>query len=138
MKRSLVIAALLGILLGACGESDEEQAQDAVCDSRASIQKQVDELSGLTLETATVASVGDSLNAIRDDLEQIAQAQGDLNDERKQQVESANKEFTSQLRSIAKDLSSSASLSGARERFQAAVKELADAYQQSFAGVDCS
>ena len=46
MKRSLVIVLLLGTLLGACGESDEEQAQDAVCDARASIQKQVDELSG--------------------------------------------------------------------------------------------
>jgi hypothetical protein len=138
MKRSLVIVALLGILLGACGESDEEQAQDAVCDSRASIQKQVDELSGLTLETATAASVGDSLNAIRDDLEQIAEAQGDLNNERKQQVESANSEFTSQLQSIAKNLTSSLSVSGAKEQFQAAVNQLTDAYRQSFAGVDCS
>jgi hypothetical protein len=138
MKRSLVIVALLGTFLGACGESDEEQAQDAVCDSRASIQKQVDELSGLTLETATAASVGDSLDAIRDDLEQIAEAQGDLNDERKQQVESANKEFISQLQSIAKNLSSSVSVSGGKEQFQAALKQLADAYRQSFAGVDCS
>ena len=138
MKRSLLIALLLGTLLGACGESDEEQAQDAVCDARASIQNQVDELSGLTLDTATVASVGDSLNAIRDDLEQIAEAQGDLNDERKQEVESANKEFTSQLQSIAKNLTSSLSVSGAKEQFQAALTQLADAYRQSFAAVDCS
>jgi cytochrome c556 len=138
MKRSLVIVLLLGTLLGACGESDEEQAQDAVCDARASIQKQVDELSGLTLGTATAASVGDSLSGIRDDLEQIAEAQGDLSDERRQQVESANKEFSSQLQSIAKDIGSSLSASGAKARFQAAVKQLADAYRQSFAGVDCS
>ena len=138
MKRSLVIMLVLGTSLGACGESDEEQAQDAVCDARASIQKQVDGLSGLTPETATAATVGDSLNAIRDDLEQIAEAQGDLNDERKQQLESANKEFTSQLQSIAKNLNSSLSVSGAKEQFQAALKQLADAYRQSFAGVDCS
>jgi hypothetical protein len=138
MKRSLVIVLLLGTLLGACGESDEEQAQDAVCDARASIQNQVDELSGLTLDTATVAGVGDSLRAIRDDLGQIAEAQGDLNDERKQEVESANKEFTSQLQSIAKNLTSSLSVSGAKEQFQAAVNQLTDAYRQSFAGVDCS
>jgi ribosomal protein S20 len=137
MKRSLAIVLLLGALLGACGESDEEQAQDAVCDARASIQKQVDELSGLTLGTATAASVGDSLTAIRDDLEQIAEAQGDLNDERRQQVESANKEFSSQLQSIAKNIGSSVSASGAKEQFQAAVKQLADAYRQSFARVDC-
>jgi DNA repair exonuclease SbcCD ATPase subunit len=138
MKRSLSIVLLLGTLLGACGESDEEQAQDAVCDARAGIQKQVEELSGLTLGTATVANVGDSLKAIRDDLEQIEEAQGDLNDERKQEVESANKEFTSQLQSIAKELSTSLSVSGAKEQFQAAVKQLADAYRQTFAGVDCS
>jgi uncharacterized protein YgfB (UPF0149 family) len=138
MKRSLAIVLLLGTFLGACGESDEEQAQDAVCDARASIQKQVDELSGLTLGTATLASVGDSLNAIRDDLEQIAEAQGDLNDERKQEVESANKQFTSQLQSITMNLTSSLSASGAKEQFQAALNQLADAYGQSFARVDCS
>ena len=138
MKRSLSIVLLLGTLLGACGESDEEQAQDAVCDARASIQKQVEELSTLTPGTATAASVGDSLMAIRDDLEQIAEAQGDLNDERKQEVESANKEFMSQFQSIAKELSASLSVSGAKEQFQAAVRQLADAYGQSFAGVDCS
>jgi polyribonucleotide nucleotidyltransferase len=107
MKRSLSVVLLLGTLLGACGESDEEQAQDAV-------------------------------NAIRDDLEQIAEAQGDLNDERKQELESANKEFKSQFQSIAKELSTSLSVSGAKEQFQAAVKQLAGAYRQSFAGVDCS
>ena len=138
MKRSLVIVLLLGTLLGACGESDEEQAQDAACDARASIQKQVDELSGLTLDTATAANVGDSLTAIRDDLEQIAEAQGDLNDERKQELEAANKEFTSQFQSIAKELSTSLSVNEAKDQFQAAVKQLADAYSQSFAGVDCS
>jgi hypothetical protein len=138
MRRSLAIVLLLGTFLGACGESDEEQAQDAVCDARASIQKQVDELSGLTLGTATLASVGDSLNAIRDDLEQIAEAQGDLNDERKQEVESANKQFTSQLQSITMNLTSSLSASGAKEQFQAALNQLADAYGQSFARVDCS
>ena len=138
VRRSLVIVLLLGTSLGACGESDEEQAQDAACDARASIQKQVNELSDLTLESATAANVGDSLSAIRDDLEQIAEAQGDLSDERKQEVDSANKEFTSQLQSIAKNLSSGLSTSGAKEHFQAAVKQLADAYRQSFAGVDCS
>jgi hypothetical protein len=63
MKRSLAIVLLLGTFLSACGESDEEQAQDAVCDARAS---------------------------------------------------------------------------GAKKQFQAALNQLADAYRQSFARVDCS
>ena len=138
MRRSLVIVLLLGTVLGACGKSDEEQAQDAACDARASIQKQVDELSSLTLDTATAANVGDSLTAIRDDIEQIVEAQGDLNDKRKQELESANKEFTSQFQSIAKELTTTLSVNEAKAQFQAAVKQLADAYSQSFAGVDCS
>jgi hypothetical protein len=137
MKRSLVIGLVLATGLGACGESDEEKAQNEVCDARADIQKQVDELSGLTLETATLDAVQKNLTAIRDDLKKIGDAQGDLSDERKQQVESANKEFTSQLRSIASDIGRSLSVADARTELESALDQLASAYKQSFAKVDC-
>jgi hypothetical protein len=42
---------MLALTLGACGESDEEKAQNQVCDARADIAKQVDELKGLTAAT---------------------------------------------------------------------------------------
>jgi hypothetical protein len=138
MKRSLVIGLVLATGLGACGESDEEKAQNEVCDARADIQKQVDELSGLSLETATLDGVQKNLTAIRDDLKTIGEAQGDLTDERKQQVESANKEFTSQLRSIASDIGRSLSVADARTQLESALDQLASAYKQSFATVDCS
>lgn len=137
MKRSLLIVLLLATFGSACGESDEEQAMSDVCDARADIQKQVDELSNLTLANATVDGITGNLNAIQDDLETIANAQGDLNDERRQQVESANKEFSAQVQSIAGDLGSSLSLSGAGEQLQSALNQLADSYQQTFAKVDC-
>lgn len=137
MKRSLVMVLVLATGLGACGESDEEKAQDEVCDARADIQKQVDELSGLSLETATLDGVQKNLTAIRDDLKKIGDAQGDLSDERKQQVESANKEFTSQLQSIASEVGRSLSLSDARTKLESAFDQLASTYEQSFAKVDC-
>ena len=138
MKRSLVIGLVLATGLAACGESDEEKAQNEVCDARADIQKQVDELSGLSLETATLDGVQKNLTALRDDLRQIGDAQGDLSDERRQQVESATKEFTSQLQSIAADIGRSLSVADARTQLEAAFDQLASSYRQSFAKVDCS
>jgi hypothetical protein len=137
MKRSLVIGLVLATAVGACGESDQEKAQNEVCDARADIEKQVDELSGLSLETATLEGVQKNLTAIRDDVRQIGDAQGDLSDERRQQVESATKEFTSQLQSIAGDIGRSLSVADARTELESAFDELASAYEQSFAEVDC-
>ena len=138
MKRSLVIGLVLATALGACGESDDEKAQNEVCDARADIQTQVDELSSLSLETATLDGVQKNLTAIRDDLRKIGDAQGDLSDERRQQVESAGKDFTSQLQAVASDVGRSLSVSDARKKLESAFDQLASAFEQSFAKVDCS
>ena len=130
----VVLAA--GTAIG-CGESDEEKAQNDVCDARDDLQKQVNELSNLTLSTATVEGVQSNLNAIQDDLNKITDAQGDLNDERKQEVESANKQFTSELDSIASGLTSDLSVSGAEQKLRTAAQQLASSYKQTFAMVDC-
>ena len=79
-----------------------------------------------------------ALDAIKNDLEQIADAQGDLNDERKQEVESANQQFSAQLEAVAGDLGSNLSLSGAKAQVESAGKELASSYQQTFASIDCA
>jgi SMC interacting uncharacterized protein involved in chromosome segregation len=137
--RSIGVVLLLlvaGTAIG-CGESDEEKAQNDVCDARADIQQRVDNLSSLTLSTATVESVQEDLQGIQDDLKKITDAQGDLNDERKQEVEAANKEFTSQLDAIASDLGSNLSLSGAEAKLRTAADQLASSYRQTFAKVNC-
>ena len=136
------VGVALGVLLlcstaVGCGESDEEKAQTQVCDARADMQKQVDELAGLTPATAAVDGVEQNLNAIADDLNQIKDARGDLNEERKQEVESANQEFKSQLESIASGLTSDLSLSGAEQKLKNAAQELASVYKETFATIDC-
>jgi hypothetical protein len=134
----LLVASLLvaGTAVG-CGESDADKAQTQVCDARADLNKQVDKLASLTATTATVDAVSGALDAIKNDLEQIADAQGDLNDERKQDVESANQKFSAQLEAVASDLGSNLSLSGAKAQVESAGKELASSYQQTFASIDC-
>jgi valyl-tRNA synthetase len=141
MKRciaSLLLVLVAALALGACGESKQDKAKTAVCDAKADIGKQVDTLKSLTITTATADDVQNSLKAINSDLSKIKDAQGDLSDERRQQVQNANKAFTSQLESIAGSLGKSTSLSEAKAQLTSALQQLADAYKQSFAQVDCS
>ena len=132
-----MLLLLVAVVAAGCGESDEEKAQNEVCDARDDIQTQIDDLSTLTLSTATADGIEESLSAMQDDVQEIADAQGDLNEERKQQVESANKQFTSELDSIASGLTSDLSLSGAEQKLKDATQQLASAYKETFATVDC-
>ena len=92
MRLGLLVAGLLLIaaLAVGCGESDAEKAQNQVCDARDDLNKQVNELAALTPTTATTEGVQENLDAIKNDLNDIKDAQGDLNEDRKQEVESAN------------------------------------------------
>jgi uncharacterized protein YjbJ (UPF0337 family) len=134
----LLLALVAALVLGACGESKEDKAKSAVCDARSDISKQVDKLKGLTVSTVTIDGVQESLKAIRSDLSKIKDAQGDLSSDRRQQVEDANKAFTSQVQSVVGSVGRSTSLSDAKAQLTSAVQDLAAAYQQSFARVDCS
>ena len=131
----LVAAALA---LAACGESTQDKAQTQVCDARADIQKQVSDLSSLTLATASVDGVQSKLKAIRSSLQKIADAQGDLNAERKQQVQAANQAFRTQLSSIVSGLGDNLSLATAATKLKDAANQLADSYRQTLGRVDCS
>ena len=135
---SLLLVLTAALTVGACGESKEDKAKSTVCDARADIGKQVDKLKGLTITTASASAAHESLKAINSDLSKITDAQGDLSDDRRQQVETANKAFTSQLQSIAASLGSSTSLSDAKSQLSSALQQLATAYKTSFARVDCS
>jgi uncharacterized protein YjbJ (UPF0337 family) len=141
MKPSIafvLLAVALAVALGACGESKQDKAKKTVCSARADIGKQVDQLQSLTISTATADEVQQNIRAINGDLSKIKDAQGDLSDERRQQVEAANKTFTSQVQSILGSLGKSTSLSDAKSQLTSATQELATAYKQSFARIDCS
>ena len=136
--RLIVLLLAAGLAVAACGESEEDKAKAQVCDARADIQKQVDELQGLTLSTATVDGVTQNLRAIRADLGKIKDAQGNLNDERKKQVQDANQAFEQQVRSTVQNVGKSLSVSDAQTQLKSAVTDLANSYKQTLGKVDCS
>ena len=139
MKRTLLLSALgYALALAGCGESDEDKAKADVCDARADIEKNVTELKDLTLATATRDQVRSNLDGIRDGLKKITDAQGDLNDERKQQLQKANEAFKSQLDTIASDLGKSKSLQDAATQLKGDIANLGNTYEQTLAPIDCS
>jgi hypothetical protein len=137
-KTTAILAGLLAALLVACGESEEEKAQDRVCDARADIEKRVDDLAGLTITTASIEDVTNNLKAIRDDLEKIAAERDDLAPKQQDAVDQAAKRFRSELETAAKDVvSGAASGEEAGARIGAALDDLARSFREAYGPVDC-
>jgi uncharacterized protein YhaN len=134
----LIVLAAAGLLAGCGGQSEEEKATDQVCSARDDIAKQVDQLKGLTLTTATTDQVRNNLEAIRDDLAKIADARAKLSDNQRTQVEQANDAFRSEVGNIAATVARSTSIEEASAQLKAAFNELAAPYKKTFGQIDCS
>jgi chromosome segregation ATPase len=139
--RTLSVAIITGLLAAlplACGQSDEEKAQNSVCEVRADIEKRVDDLAALTITTASIDDVTSNLRAIREDLEKIAAERDDLTPDQRQEVEQAAKRFRSELEAAAKDIvSGAASGEQAGARVGSALDELAKSFRKAYGPVDC-
>jgi Tfp pilus assembly protein PilP len=139
MRRATATAAALSALvLAACGESSAEKAQDTVCDVRADISQQVDQLKGITPATLDTDEVSKSLSAIQSDLSDMKSAQSELSDDRRKQVESANQAFASEVKSVVKQIGTSVTAQDAASSVSSALQQLASSYEQAFSRVDCS
>jgi hypothetical protein len=135
---SVLAVVMLVFALGACGESDEEKAQNTVCDARDDIAKQVDELGSLTPATVTADGVTQNLDAIKTDLKEISDAQPALSSDRRSEVEAANRAFTSSVEGIARQLGSSLSAADAKAQVVTALDQLAASYQKAFTPLNCN
>jgi hypothetical protein len=138
MRFATTSAVLLAsIAVAACGESSQDKAQTQVCNARADISKQVDELKGMTPATITADAASKNLSAIRGDLQRIGDAQADLADDRRQQVQQANQEFAGKVRDTLTQVFRSTSGADAKNEVTGALQQLATTYQQTYARVDC-
>ena len=151
MKPAFVLlSVLLSLLaLGGCGgdSTEDEPAADkvtqdkalsSVCRARADIEKQVQELAGLTKETVTTEKVSQGLDAIAGDLTKIKGARADLSDERRAEVESANKAFTDSVKTTGTKVATSLTSGDVGAALTPALADLEASYKKTFARVDCS
>jgi hypothetical protein len=139
--RSIIIVSLVVLLAGVvagCGQSKAEKASDQVCDARDDIAKQVKELQGLTITTATADQVRGSLDAIQSDLKTISKATDNLSDARSKEVQAASDKFVGEMSQIGESLGSSLSIENAAAQAKKALEQLASSYRASFGQLDCS
>ena len=138
MSRLLLVCALaVTVALAGCGESKEDKAQDAVCDARADVQKQVDELKDTTVTTGTLDGVQANLKAIGDGLQKMAKARADLSGDRRAELQKATTAFRAEIAEVGRTLVTSVSLSDGKQQIQAALQGLAASYKTAFAPIDC-
>jgi ABC-type Zn uptake system ZnuABC Zn-binding protein ZnuA len=135
---SVLAVVMLVFALGACGESDEEKAQNTVCNAKTDIGEQVDELKAVTPATVTGDDVRQNLDAIQVDLKNIEAAQGELSSDRRSEAEAATKAFTSSVQETASQLGSSLSAADAKAQVVSALDQLAASYQTAFAPLNCN
>jgi chromosome segregation ATPase len=134
----LTVVLISAAVLAACGESDEEKAQNAVCDARADIEQRVDDLASLTVTTVSIERVTNNLEAIRDDLQEIADEREDLAPEQRREVEEAGERFRSELETTARELASGeAGAEEAGASLEAALGDLAAAFREAYGPIDC-
>ncbi len=136
--RAVAAASFACLALAGCGESAQDKAKAQVCNARADISKQISSLSSLTLSNASVSSAKSSFEAIGNDLKKIKEAQPKLDSTRKAQVESATHTFEDQVRTIASGLASNLSPTNAQAQFKSALSQLATAYKQALAPINCA
>src|SRR4029079_2334647 len=129
---------VLAVVLAGCGDSKEETAQSNVCDAKAGIQKQVDELEGMTASTVTLDGVKSSLQSIGDDLTKLKNAQADLSGDRKDEAEKAWQTFRTEVKSIRENLLTSLSAEDAKQQLTSSFDNLAASFRTAFAPVDCT
>jgi hypothetical protein len=130
------ILIALAVLAG-CGQSSADKAKSQVCSARDDLGKQVQQLQGLTLSTATTSKISDSLKAIQKDLHTISDNTGKLSDQFKNDVKTANEQFTSSVKDMAGNLGKSLSAADAKAQLQTDFKQLATSYQSSFGKLKC-
>jgi hypothetical protein len=134
---STIAVVTVALVLGACGQSAEEKAQTKVCDARDDIGKQVNELKSMTPATVTTDAVKQNLDAIRNDLKDMSDAQSDLSGDRRSEVEAANKQFASSVKETASKAVSSMSASDAKAALTTSLEQLQASYQSAFKPVNC-
>ena len=143
----VLVLATLALALGACGGDDSsaaktptaaEAAQTTVCDARADIATQVNDLKGLTAATVTKDAVKQSLETIKKDLSDMSSAQSQLSGDRRSEAEAANKEFTSSVQQIKSTFFDSLPAADAKTALVTALQQLATSYKTAFEPLNCN
>jgi flagellar basal body-associated protein FliL len=137
----LVTAALLAavaLAAAGCGESEEEKAQNEVCDARSEIEASVADLESLTVETATADRVRTDVETIQSGISTISDNADEVSEGRRDDIQSAVQTFRAEFNAILSGLSTNLTVPNAQAQLNSATAELRTAFDESLAQIDCS
>jgi uncharacterized protein HemX len=136
---SLLVVIILGLVVFlATRQSEEDKALQAVCSSRADIQKRVESLASTTVTNFTLNGFKENVQGISNDVSTIRTNQSKLKPDRKQEIQAANQAFESAVTSTLKGLGTSLSISNAQDKLKTAGEQLVSSYKTTLEPVDCS
>jgi hypothetical protein len=140
-----IAALLLGVLgLAACGESSEEKADKAVCSGVSEIQTQIKKLESLPISSSFPAEAKTSVEAINKSVSKINESAPKLSTARKEEIDTANKDFQTEIATITASVVSAskssnleAALKTAGPQIKAALSRLSSDYKKAFEALKC-
>lgn len=136
---SLLVVILLGLVVFfVTRESEEEKALQAVCSSRADIQKRVESLASTNVTNFTLNGFKENVQGISNDVATIRKNESKLHPDRKQEIQAANQQFEDAVTTSLKSLGTSLSLSNVQDKLKTAGEDLVNSYKTSLEPVDCS
>ena len=132
-----IVAAL--VAASGCGGSSSaaDTAKKNACNAKADIDTQVTKLKGLPASLSSVDTAKTALQQIQKDLGTIQDSIPDVTGDLKDQLKAANSAFSSQVTQVTQNITSAQSLTDAAATLTTAGQQLADQYEQAFAGVKC-
>jgi hypothetical protein len=133
---ALLVLLLPLALAGGCGESEQAKAEKTVCEGKREINDGVNSLKSVTLATVSASGVQSDIKSIEAGLSKVKSAEEKLSGKRKEEVEKANAQLSSELSTIAHELTT-LSLPQALTKLLASAEKLATSYKQTFAAIEC-
>jgi uncharacterized phage infection (PIP) family protein YhgE len=132
-----VLAVLVPFaVVSGCGESEQAKAEKTVCEGKQKINEGVNGLKNVTLANASASTVQNNIKAIEAGLEKVKSGQSKLSGKRKEEVEQANTQLSSELSAIEHEIAT-LSLPQAFTKLLTAAEKLATSYRQTFAPIEC-
>ena len=141
MRFTLATLAIAAALLAAAGcgggASSADKAKTQACNASSDIKTQVDTLKSLAPTPASVDTAKTALNKISADLTTISDSVPKVKGSLKQQLQTANAAFKTQVDQITQSITSAQSLTDAATAIANAGSALATSYQNAFKNVGC-
>lgn len=141
MRFTLATLAIAAAILAATGcgggASPAAKAKTQACNAVSDIKTQVDALKGLTPTPASVDTATTALQKISADLKTISDSVPDVKGSLKQELQTANATFKTQVDQITQSITSAGSVTDAATAIQNAGAALATSYEDAFSNVAC-